>query len=347
MKLNFCTLFNSGYLSRGWAMYQSLLQQCDDFHLYVFAFDELCYQFLKQQNSPHLTVVSLKEFENEALLSIKPTRSAAEYCWTCSASTLHYCFETFQLSNCTYIDADMLFYSNPRILVQEMGDNSVLITSHRYTPEYDQSLASGKYCVQFVCFKNDFRGRAVLNWWKDACIDWCYARVENGKFGDQKYLDEFAIRFEGVHELQHLGGGLAPWNIQQYQFKYNNNALHGTEKLSKKKFDVVFYHFHGLKFFEHNIVSLTDAQYAINSSIQQLFYFPYIKRLNEAKRFINSLNTSFNPHGNSGLAPYSKLSLKTLLRFYKEGIQNSRRNVLGFGLRKRIQHHYFFENTAT
>lgn len=328
-------------------MYQSLLQHCDDFHLYVFAFDELCYQFLKQQNSPHLTVVSLKEYENDALLSIKPTRSAAEYCWTCSASTLHYCFETFQLSNCTYIDADMLFYSNPRILVEEMGDNSVLITSHRYTPEYDQSLASGKYCVQFVCFKNDFRGRAVLNWWKDACIDWCYARVENGKFGDQKYLDEFAIRFEGVHELQHLGGGLAPWNIQQYQFKYENNALRGTEKLSEKKFDVVFYHFHGLKFFEHNIVSLTDAQYAINSSIQQLFYFPYIKRLNDAKRFINSLDTRFNPHGNSGLAPYSKLSLKTLLRFYKEGIQNSRRNVLGFGLRKRIQHHYFFENTAT
>ncbi len=328
-------------------MYQSLLQHCDDFHLYVFAFDELCYQFLKQQNSPHLTVVSLKEFENDALLSIKPTRSAAEYCWTCSASTLHYCFETFQLSNCTYIDADMLFYSNPRILVDEMGDNSVLITSHRYTPEYDQSLASGKYCVQFVCFKNDFHGRAVLNWWKDACIDWCYARVENGKFGDQKYLDEFAIRFEGVHELQHLGGGLAPWNIQQYQFKYDNNALRGTENLSEKKFDVVFYHFHGLKFFEHNIVSLTDAQYAINSSIQQLFYFPYIKRLNEAKRFINSLDTRFNPHGNSGLAPYSKLSLKTLLRFYKEGVQNSRRNVLGFGLRKRIQHHYFFENTAT
>ena len=347
MKLNFCTLFNSAYLSRGWAMYQSLLQQCDDFHLYVFAFDELCYHFLKQQNAPHLTVVSLKEFENDALLAVKPTRSAAEYCWTCSASTIHYCFETFQLSNCTYIDADMLFYSDPRILVEEMGDHSVLITSHRYTSAYDQSLASGKYCVQFVCFKNDVRGRAVLHWWKDACIDWCYARVENGKFGDQKYLDEFAIRFEGVHELQHLGGGLAPWNIQQYQFKYTHNKLQGIEKLSQKKFDVVFYHFHGLKFFEPNIVSLTDAQYAINSSIQQLFYFPYIKHLNQAKRFINSVDTSFNPHGNSGLAPYSKLSLKTLLRFYKEGIQNSRRNILGFGLRKRIQHHYFFDNTAT
>ena len=47
----------------------------------------------------------------------------------------------------------MFFYSNPRVLYDEMGANSVLITEHRYTKEYDQSATSGKYCVQFVTFK--------------------------------------------------------------------------------------------------------------------------------------------------------------------------------------------------
>ncbi|HAA01379.1 MAG TPA: hypothetical protein DCD96_06995, partial [Flavobacteriales bacterium] len=92
----------------------------------------------------------------------------------------------------------MYFYSDPEVLIREMGNNSVLITPHNYSPEYDNSSISGRYCVQFVCFKNTADGMAVLNWWKDSCIDWCFDRVEDGKFGDQKYLDEFSSRFSGV-----------------------------------------------------------------------------------------------------------------------------------------------------
>ena len=144
MKINFCTLFNSSYLSRGMVMYDSLLKNCDDFHLYIFAFDDLTYKYLTSQKLEHITVISLNEFEDEELLKIKPTRSAAEYCWTCTASTILYSIKKFQLSNCTYIDADLLFYSNPKVLIEEMGNDSVLITEHRYSKEHEQSATSGK-----------------------------------------------------------------------------------------------------------------------------------------------------------------------------------------------------------
>lgn len=205
---NFCTLFDSNYLSRGIAMYDSLKRHCSNFHLYIIAFDDKAYDILTKLALENITVISLKNFETEQLLAVKPTRTRAEYCWTCTPSTIRYIFDTFKVENCTYIDADLYFYNSPKILFDEMAEKSVLITEHRFTPKYDRSKISGKYCVQFMMFKNNQYGLKVLNWWIDACLDWCYDKYEDGKFGDQKYLDDWITRFKGiVHELQNLGGG--------------------------------------------------------------------------------------------------------------------------------------------
>src|SRR5690554_729544 len=206
MRLNFCTVFDTHYLSRGLALYESLNKHTPNFHLYIFAFNDKAYDLLTEMNLSQTTIISLAEFENEALLKVKPYRSIAEYCWTCTSSSILYCLDTFSLDHCTYLDADLYFFNSPQLLISEMGDKSVMITEHRYTPRYDQSEISGKYCVQFMYFKNNDEARKVLNWWVEACIDWCYATPEDGKFGDQKYLDDWCQRFEGVHVLQHRGG---------------------------------------------------------------------------------------------------------------------------------------------
>ena len=62
-KLIFTTLFNSYYLPKGIAMIESLSQHCDNFHLYVFAYDEKCYAYLQKQNYPNVTVLSLTQLE--------------------------------------------------------------------------------------------------------------------------------------------------------------------------------------------------------------------------------------------------------------------------------------------
>lgn len=342
MKLNFCTLFNSNYLSRGLVLYESLLLNCTDFHLYVFAFDDECYKFLKQQNYAHLTVISLKEFEDDKLLNIKPTRSVAEYCWTCTPSTILYAISNYHLDNCTYIDADMLFMSDPHVLIDEMGTDSVLITEHRYTKEYDQSDLSGKYCVQFVTIKANEAGLKVCQWWREACLDWCYAKHEDGKFGDQKYLDDWTTRFKGVHELKHLGGGIAPWNVQQYKFEFTKGELVGTEKKSGKKFTPVFFHFHSLKFYDNDIVSLSDEGYLLNSDCINYFYKPYVRLLHNMKNRLYSMAVDFNPHGSSGKSEYLPLSLQTFIHYYRRDLKASKRNLFGQKLLHRLKHHYFF-----
>jgi len=305
--LNFCTLFNTNYLSRGLAMYQSLDSVCPAFHLYAFAFDDDCYTYLKANPLPHLTTISLQDFESPALLSIKPTRSMAEYCWTSTPFTILYCLQQYNLTACTYLDADMIFYNDPAILIEEMGDKSVLISEHRYPKIYDQSWYSGIYCVQFMCFRNNEDGLKVLNWWKDRCLEWCYGRLEDGKFGDQKYLDDWTTRFDCVHVMQHRGGGLAPWNLMLYDF-INKSGLQLTDKKNHTHYKVIFYHFHGVQFFTDIKFSLAGPLYEIGAEIKKLFYFPYINNLMQIAEDIKQKYPLLNANGALKVSP-SKLKV--------------------------------------
>ncbi|MGZ4097841.1 MAG: glycosyl transferase [Bacteroidia bacterium] len=297
MALNFCTLFDSNYISRGLAMHESLMYTCPDFRLFIFAFDDKAAVILNKLNLKNVTVITLGDFETEELLKIKPTRTRAEYCWTCTPSIIFHCITRFNLTNCTYLDADLLFYSDPSILIEEMGNDSVLITEHRYTPEYDHTKTSGKYCVQFMFFKNDERGMQVLNWWRNECIKWCYNRYEDGKFGDQKYLDDWTTRFSGVHELKHIGGGVAPWNLQQYIFKNIDDKIFLRQKNDKEYVELVFVHFHDVTFFSGNLVK--PSSYFIPKKIIHKLYFPYIKRLMHFSSVALSFDSSINPNATS------------------------------------------------
>lgn len=172
----------------------------------------ILFDFLKKPNLPHIILISLSESEDEELLRVKPERTVAEYCWTATPSIIYYIIKTFNVESCTYIDANVYFYSSPKIIFDEFNnnDNSILITEHRFSPEYrKEEKLSGKYCVQFITFRNDKHGLEALTWWKEQCIIWCYNRVEDGKFGDQLYLNDWTTRFKKVYVGQHLEGRLA------------------------------------------------------------------------------------------------------------------------------------------
>ncbi len=314
---SYCTLFDGNYLTRGLAMYESLERHSDDFHLYIFAFDDKSYEMLNKLVLKNATIISLQEFEDEELLKIKGSRSAGEYCWTCTPSTIKYCIEKYDLKSCTYLDADLYFFDDPSVLIKEMGDKSVLITEHRYTQEYKYlSDLSGIYCVQFMTFKNDENGIKVLNWWRDACNEWCYARYEDGKFGDQKYLDDWTSRFDGIHVLENLGGGVAPWNVQQYD-------------ILDRGFNLIFYHFHDYRFLEGNKVEL--GKYSLQKRDIKLLYKPYTRHLENITEYLKTIDTTNDYNGVVNKAPFH---WKNPLRFLKrkiKGVYNiySKEELLG------------------
>lgn len=282
----YCTLFDSSYLARGLALYESIVETSERFHLFVFCFDDLAFELVCKLQLPYVTAIALAEFEAAELSSVKSTRTRKEYCWTATPIVIDYALKQFNLPAVTYLDADLFFFSPPSLLLEELklNNGSVLITEHRYTPKYDLSADSGVYCVQFMTFKADLKGQEVLKWWKERCLEWCHDRFEDGKFGDQKYLDDWATRFEGVHVLQHLGGGVAPWNIQQYSV---------SEGPKVNDVPIVFYHFHSLICYRKDSYDLT-SYYRLPKSARLEIYEPYLASLKRQLQTIRKVHPGFN-----------------------------------------------------
>ena len=252
--LNFVTLFDKNYMSRGIVLYNSLRVHCkSDFCLYVIAMDDVVRHYLSSLRYNNLIVITVEEMKGmyPVLIRLEQERTRGEFSWTLSSFSIQYVIRRFNLDSCTYIDSDICFYNNPQLLLDEIDDKSVLITEHNYTPEYDQSATSGKFCVQFMYFKNNEDGNKVLEYWRSKCEEWCYARFEDGKFGDQKYLDDWESRFEGiVYNCRNIGCGVAPWNVQKYEVTLENNIHYVIDRITRVKRPIVFFHYHELKEFK-------------------------------------------------------------------------------------------------
>lgn len=274
-KYNFYTIFDYSYFAKGLALYNSLNKVCNC-HVYVFTPDKKCKNALIEQGFSNLTVIDFSEVEDNALLDVKTKRDVAEYFWTIKGSCLEYLFDKYSLDVATYVDADTYFYSSPEPFFNELIGNSVLILPHNFSPQYKNEIINGIYNAGYITFKNDINGKAALKWWKDKSIEWCYRKKANGKFGDQMYLNELA-NFPGVHSIQHKGG-LANWNVQQYNFKVEG-AFINVKTTNNEIFPVIFYHFHYMKFILPKNVEL--GRKFISKNVLNIFYKPYINYLLE------------------------------------------------------------------
>ena len=267
----FSTFFNSTYAAKGLTLYHSLEKVCNDFHLYIFALDDIVSEVFSNLHLKNATIITLSELEDEEMLVAKSNRSVGEYCWTCKPCSIAYCLNNFDIDHCIYVDADLYFLSSPEILLQELGDNNVLITPHNYFPKYDLSSESGIYCAHLIVFRNNPESNLVINWWRKKCLEWCYNRVEADRFGDQKYLDKWTTMFNGVHSFNHNGAN-GPWNQQKYRFINEEDHIKCVEEETDIKTDVVFFHFHGLRVFKFShLLEIYTSLFDLPGSARDLF----------------------------------------------------------------------------
>jgi hypothetical protein len=180
-----------------------------------------------------------------------------------------------------------MFFSSPEPIFAEAGDATIILTAHRDLPEFNISANAGIYNVQFMRFRRNSEGLRSLKWWRERCIEWCFDRVEDNKFGDQKYLDDWPERFTGVHVLQHLGAGVAPWNSAQYSFKKIEHKVYVENQI------LIFYHFHALKLYPFNIGYCCEF-YPLKMNVRNWIYQTYFNEIGRAYQTIRSIDSKFN-----------------------------------------------------
>ena len=275
---HFCTLFDRGYTFKGVAMLRSLYRHCPGAHVFVLCMDEDTRHVLQGLGFPELTCLVLADVEDAATLEAKKTRNVAEYCWTLTPCLAWHVLEREPAVNTiTYLDADLYFYSSVEPLFEEIGTASVAIIEHRFTPRLLHLEVNGRFCVEWVGFRRDQTGLACLQRWRAQCLEWCFARLEDQRMGDQKYLDSWPQDYRSVHVLQHEGAGLAPWNFDRYRFGRLPGGAFGVNGVP-----LIFYHFHQFQLLEGGRFDRLSASYIADQREPDDVYSAYESALRAA-----------------------------------------------------------------
>jgi hypothetical protein len=206
---------------------------------------EACFAALMALDLPNLVPRRLAEFEaaDPEVAATRPDRSLIEYYFTCSPAWM-----LFVLNNepdaewVTYLDSDLFFFASPDPIYEEMENAAFGIIPHRFAKGLEDQRRFGLYNVGWVSVRRREDGIAVLSWWRERCIEWCYDRVEDDRFADQRYLDRVPTMFAGVHVIDHLGANLAPWNFADFRVEWSNGAVE-----IDGRYPLLFFHFYGVK----------------------------------------------------------------------------------------------------
>jgi hypothetical protein len=282
-----CTYLDLQYLDKGIALFESLVRHVPDFKLRVVCFDDLSHAVVRELGDPRFEPTHVAELEqaDPELLSTRIQRSQVEYMWTATPCVIRYLRDRDSLDELTYIDADTYFFSSPEPAWEALADGSVLVTPASSSPQhYSRRLVerTGLFIVQFMTFRSDENGRAVLDWWRERCIEWCFARYEDGKMGDQKYLDDWPSRFGGVRLWGHPGV-LGPWCIESRRVEM------GADGLMVDGEPLVFFHFMGLRRYADGTYRPAAGRFRITPEQQRWIYDPYVERLTELRRRITTI----------------------------------------------------------
>jgi hypothetical protein len=249
--MELCTVFDKNYMLKGLVLYKSIKE--NNILLNILCIDDITYETLDKLKLENVKLYDLKkiEEENRELTELKELGfkskygdSYSQYCWTLTPFFCNYLLKNKKIESLLYIDSDIYFYENFDLVVEEVKDSNIGIVTHRTKYHISNETNSGKYNVGILFFRNNEIGFSCSEFWKTLLLNPKNEYSEKyGTCGDQKYLELFELKYEGICIIDKLVGHGAPWCFQSYDYldKYLISYNGMTQSL-------VYNHFSHFKF---------------------------------------------------------------------------------------------------
>ncbi len=252
-KLNFVTYFSKEFLIQGTVAIESFIKSHGEASGLVVCLDSASRIYLQSKNYPtRIRVIEISELNNihGIFNSFLQTRSYAESIISIKPHLIEFYLDQLESEDyIIYFDADIFFFSSMLSLEQFSNGFEVLLSEHLFPRIMAESAKFGKYNGGMIVFRKTVKSRQLLSRWKNQCTDWCKLELSEGRFADQKYLDDLP-EFAGVAVLRNPGV-----NNGQYYFKEKRRfrISRNEQGVVINGFPILSFHFHGIRVHKSHI----------------------------------------------------------------------------------------------
>jgi hypothetical protein len=256
-------------------MLDSLKDYIEKPTVFVLALDEFTQNTLDNLNIEELRVFNLTQLDfdiNGKVSILRGNRCRKEFIFSLTPYLIQYLRKYSNSDYLVYVDADIYFKGSPLHIINTNG-TTVGIFGHCFGEKSKHLEIYGKYNVGVIYFRSDDKGLRILNWWAKKCFESTSLdlRLNPKVFGDQKYLDVFPEKFQGVCTHYDYCYGKGPWNAHDLKSDLESNAS-------------FFFHFSGLEIGTRFAVLGYRAYASKPTRSTRNFYRKYLQKLSEWER---------------------------------------------------------------
>jgi len=247
--ITFCTIITADYIHSALSLYNSLKEQKSklnfDFCILI-ANDDIEFKQLEEVYNPVKIVYTSTLYKDKYTKRIQDKYQNDNldcFRWSMKPVLLKYLLE-IGYDQAFYLDSDIYFYNSFSFLIEELENNSILLSPHWRSPNPYVDQRNFHALLTQGLFNGGFVGASkkavpALEWWAKVCTYECTKASGRGLYVDQGYLHLMPIYFEGVKIIKHKGCNVAAWN--QIECKRSKNDA--GQVLINGKWEIIFVHF--------------------------------------------------------------------------------------------------------